>query len=629
MKNPFAALAVAIVVALSPSCVRGPSSALIVGSPTTIALANDNRVPAGTIRNGVLRLDLDAVWAGWRPDADVDTAVTVQAFAERGRTPTIPGPLLRVAQGTEVRATIRNLIPDSTLTVYGLRAGSAVRDTVSIAPGATREIVFTARSAGTFHYWGTTSGTPLWDRSGRDSQLSGAIVVDAIGASIDPRERIFVISLIEIGPDTGAPPPQENIWEVAINGRSWPHTERLEYAVGDTARWRWINASNRGHPMHLHGFHFRVLSKGDGAADSSYARDGSRLAVTELVESGGTLSLEWIPRRAGNWLVHCHMIPHIVPFPRRAADARGHDVHDQSLHPFQSMAGLVLGVTTTGPDVAPGSPEPAASKLRLLVQQNAATRPVRKSYVLQRGAEPAADSVVLPGSPLIVTRGEKTTITVVNRLSEPTSVHWHGIELESLFDGVAGYSGIGSMRAPLIVPGDSFTVSFTPPRAGTFMYHTHMDEEDQLAAGMYGPIIVLEPGERYDPETDLSFIIGLGLNNSGGRGRSINGEVRPAPRTLRAGVTYRLRIMNLLPAAPGNLELTTADSSIGSWRLISKDGASRQRARALPARVRIAVGEAYDFEWTPRAGESVLTARFTADPTAPAETIRQRFVVRP
>ena len=203
------------------------------------------------------------------------------------------------------------------------------------------------------------------------------------------------------------------------------------------------------------------------------------------------------------------------------------------------------------------------------------------------------------------------------------------MELESVFDGVAGYSGIGSTRAPLIVPGDSFTVSFTPPRAGTYMYHTHMDEEDQLAAGMYGPIIVLEPGERYDSETDLSFIIGLGPNNRGGRGRSLNGALRPAPRTLRAGVTYRLRIINLLPAPPGNLELTARDSSLDSWRLISKDGASRLRARTLPARVRIGVGEAYDFEWTPRAGESVLTARFAADPSAPAGILQQRFVVRP
>ena len=607
------------------SCASGPSGMKLEPG---LAEPNDNRIAAGTLRRGVLRLDLDAVVTGWRPDRDVDSAVTVQAFAERGRGPTIPGPLLRVAQGTEVRATIRNLIPDSTLVVHGLRAGSVGNDTFSVAPGETREITFTPRNAGTFLYWATTSRKRLTARAGRDGQLSGAIVVDPPGSRPDRRERIFVISLIDVNPDTGTPGPKEDIWEAAINGLSWPHTERLSYAVGDTARWRWINASNRSHPMHLHGFHFKVLSKGDGRADTAYSEHETRMAVTELAEAGSTFTMEWVPRRAGNWLVHCHMIPHIVPFPRRASDVRGHDVHDQSLHPFQSMAGLVLGVTTTGEDLAPG-PAAASANLRLLVQQRDTGRRIRRGYVLQRGAEPRADSVEVPGSPLVLTRGQKTNVTVVNRLSEPTSVHWHGLELESVFDGVAGYSGIGSIRAPLIVPGDSFTVSFTPPRAGTYMYHTHMDEEDQLAAGMYGPIIVLEPGERFDPTTDLIVVIGIGTAEGGGRTRSINGAQRPPPRALRAGVTYRIRLIHLLPAAPGNVSLVGPDSSVASWRLISKDGAALARPRTTPARLRIGVGEAYDFEWTPRAGESVLSAQFNADPTAPAGVVQQKFIVTP
>ena len=38
------------------------------------------------------------------------------------------------------------------------------------------------------------------------------------------------------------------------------------------------------------------------------------------------------------------------------------------------------------------------------------------------------------------------SIMVVNHLTEPTAVHWHGIELESYFDGVAGFSGAGARR---------------------------------------------------------------------------------------------------------------------------------------------------------------------------------------
>ena len=49
-----------------------------------------------------------------------------------------------------------------------------------------------------------------------------------------------------------------------INGLSWPATERLTYALGETVRWRVINLSSQAHPMHLHGFYFEVDSLGDG-----------------------------------------------------------------------------------------------------------------------------------------------------------------------------------------------------------------------------------------------------------------------------------------------------------------------------------------------------------------------------
>ena len=621
----------AVFVALGGSCARNAADRASPTAGLAVAQANDNRTASGQLRRGILHLDLDAVWAGWRPDLDVDSAVTVQAFAERGKVPSIPGPLVRVPQGTQVHVSVRNTMQDSTLIVYGLRAGAIPNDTFSIAPGATREINFVAQNAGTFHYWGTTSHSALNRRVGRDAQLSGAIVVDSAGARVDPRERIFVISLIDIYPKSDTAANQEEVWEIAVNGRSWPHTERLHYAVGDTVRWRWINASNRAHPMHLHGFHFRVTATGNGQRDSLYAEDDTRLAVTELVRAGRTFALEWVPRRAGNWLTHCHMVPHIVPHPRRVDSLRAHDGHNLLSHPLQSMAGLVLGVTTTGEDVAPGSSATAKTHLRLFIQQSSDTGSrLKKGFVLQRGPAPRADSVEVPGAPLVVTRGEKTSVTVVNRMKQASSVHWHGMELESVFDGVAGYSGIGNTRAPLIAPGDSFTVSFTPPRAGTYMYHTHMEEEDQLTAGLYGAIVVLEPGDRYDPSKDFVFLMGLGPDSSSfGRGRLLNGRPNPPIRTLKAGLTYRLRLINLGFAEVETFRLTAADSSAQTWRLVSKDGAAVTGRKIEPAAVPVAVGESYDFEWTPKAGEAFLTAQLGTSTTPFGGPRVQRFIVRP
>ena len=102
-------------------------------------------------------------------------------------------------------------------------------------------------------------------------------------------------------------------------------------------------------------------------------------------------------------------------------------------------------------------------------------------------AAPAADSIRIPGSPLILTKGEPVRITVHNRLTIPISVHWHGIELDSYFDGVGGFSGAGKRIAPMIAPRDSFVVRFTPPRAGTYMYHVHGERGEELASGLYAP----------------------------------------------------------------------------------------------------------------------------------------------
>lgn len=615
------------------ACGRLPRT-LAPDAALALAEANDNRIAGGVLRGGVLRVNLDATWAGWRPDLDVDSAVSVQAFAERGRNPSVPGPLLRVPEGTEVRVSLRNLIADSTLVVHGLRAGAGEDDTISVLPGHTREIAFRASAPGTYHYWGTTSRALLNERMGRDALLSGVIVVDRAGEPVDPAERIFVISLIDITSDSTQPGRHEDIWEVAINGRSWPHTERLSYAMGDTARWRVVNATNRQHPMHLHGFHFLVTARGDGATDTTYGADRRLYAVTELMSAGSTFELEWTMTRPGRWLVHCHMLPHIVPFPERADTVRRHDVHAVDRHPEVSMAGLVLGVEVTDPRRAYVEPrEPDVATHRLFIQEAKAVAGVRsrKGYVLQRGAEPAPDSVVIPGTPLVVVRGQRNRVTIINRLSSATSVHWHGMELESVFDGVAGFSGLGNLRAPLLAPGDSFTVWFTPPRAGTYIFHTHMDEEDQLASGMYAPLIVLQPEDRYDPETDLTMMIGLVPNDRGGSGRALNGSRSPAPIELRAGKTYRLRLINMLPAPRVDVQLV-AGSAVQHWRLVSKDGATVPPALGAPrpARFFIGVGETYDFEWTPPPGESSLNFQVIHPPGQPKPALlSQKIIVAP
>jgi FtsP/CotA-like multicopper oxidase with cupredoxin domain len=52
----------------------------------------------------------------------------------------------------------------------------------------------------------------------------------------------------------------------------------------------------------------------------------------------------------------------------------------------------------------------------------------------------------LIGPPIVLTRGQPVEIEVVNRVKDPTAIHWHGIELESYYDGVPGWSGAQASR---------------------------------------------------------------------------------------------------------------------------------------------------------------------------------------
>jgi manganese oxidase len=519
-----------------------------------------------------------------------------------------------------VRLAVRNALRD-TLVLCGLagRWCADGADTLRVAPGATASAEVRAGAPGTYVYWGGVVRDGRVRSRGAGGQLVGAYVVDSAGPV--PSDRVLVLTSwngvrpVAVGSDTP--------FVQAINGRTWPRTERLAYAVGDTVRWRVISMGGPDHPMHLHGAYFRVDAKGDRRRDTAYAADRRRWVVTENMLPLSTMAVTWTPPRAGRWLFHCHRAAHMsvvqrlhlrgLPTPR-LRDVEG-DAHD---HAGSGMAGLVMGIDVAGPPPTARAP---ARRLRLLVQRRDGRygRDPGFGYVLQEGgAPPAADSVRIPGPTLVLTRDEPVEITVVNRSGRGTAVHWHGIELESYYDGVPGFSGAvpndsvpgrgTASSTPMIAPNDSFVVRFTPPRAGTFIYHTHANEQYMLSSGLYGALVVLDDRRRWDPATD--HVVLLGQDGPSDSGLVVmNGAARPRPAELRAGVRHRFRVVNMTPQDMATVFLRTGDapagdSSVVRWTPVAKDGAELPaplRAPA-PARVRLGPGETYDFELVPRRG---------------------------
>jgi len=591
-----------------------------------VVKANDNRTVAGRLRGNVLTIKLVVRMARWYPQARNGPFIDVETFAEEGRTPTIPAPLIRVPSGTIVEATVRNAL-DSAVFLHGFHTRPAVApDSVPLAPGEIRTIRFAAGEPGTYLYGGVIgiyreSGGPA-ERKHEREQLAGAFVVDSAGSRRN--DRILVI----------------NIWgkrkhstdyqnALAINGKSWPYTERLGATVGDTVRWRVINASIRTHPMHLHGFYFRIDAQGDVRRDTLYAPAQRRLVVTEPIRPGRTIAMTWTPDRPGNWLFHCHLGFHVIPEARLDPLPARHHVnyaHDPDDH----MAGLVMGIT-----VEPGRgwkpvAEPPARKLQLFVQEGPRRgRALRSmSFVVQRGSiTPAPDSTEPAASTLVLTRGEPADITVVNRLAEPTGVHWHGIELESYSDGVVGWSGMGKRIAPLIAPRDSFTAHLSLPRAGTFIYHTHLNDLEQLTSGLYGAIVVLEPGKRFDPRTDHVYLAGWD-GAADPPHVLVNGDSAPPPVEMAFGTTHRLRFINIGVAGLVRFSLRR-DTALVSWKAIAKDGAELPAVQATVRRAVqvLSVGETYDFEFDPpERGTYTLAIESLAGPAGVKR--RQRIDVR-
>jgi FtsP/CotA-like multicopper oxidase with cupredoxin domain len=219
--------------------------------------------------------------------------------------------------------------------------------------------------------------------------------------------------------------------------------------------------------------------------------------------------------------------------------------------------------------------------------------------------EPPATTVEIPGPLILLTRGEPTSIEIVNRTREETSVHWHGMELESYFDGVPGWGGDDRRVTPPIRPGESFVAMMTPPRAGTFIYHTHWHDVHQLSSGMYGPLVVLEPGSRYDRETERMILISAGPSAKRfAEPMLVNGSEKPTPLQMKVGSTYRLRLINIT-ADNANIDLTLSqDDQPVTWRAIAKDGADLPAAQALESkadRQSLTTGETRDYEWRPMA----------------------------
>ncbi len=216
----------------------------------------------------------------------------------------------------------------------------------------------------------------------------------------------------------------------------------------------------------------------------------------------------------------------------------------------------------------------------------------------------------VPGPELRVREGDLVRVIVTNRLPAPTTIHWHGVDLNWKMDGVPGVTQLA------IQPSETFTYEFIATPAGTRMYHSHQDSNAQMELGLYGALII-EPrdGPRYDVDRtiilderalDFTPAVALGqaelrgADSGNGRGGALqydlflmDGKAASAipPVLVKPNQRILLRIINL-----GNL--THAIHLHGHvFKIVATDG------NPVPAQgqwrkdtVQISPGERYDVE---------------------------------
>ncbi|WP_409254067.1 multicopper oxidase domain-containing protein [Bacillus sp. SCS-153A] len=236
----------------------------------------------------------------------------------------------------------------------------------------------------------------------------------------------------------------------------------------------------------------------------------------------------------------------------------------------------------------------------------------------------------VPGEEIRVKKGDYLKVKLENHLSEPVTIHWHGVILPNPMDGVAG------ITQNAVQPGESFTYEFQAKEEGTYWYHSHQQSSNQVDKGLYGAFIVEDTEKTYDTDKVLIFdewaldgsdgegmmgnmgnMMGGMMNGDMGEGDmdtnmmystlSMNGKSGSAvtPLEVREGERVRLRLINA-----GYAKRTLAFNG-QTYKMVANDGNEVKEGAETNQLLEIAPGERIDVEF--ESGNSSWTIEETGD----------------
>lgn len=222
-----------------------------------------------------------------------------------------------------------------------------------------------------------------------------------------------------------------------------------------------------------------------------------------------------------------------------------------------------------------------------------------------------------PGPLLRLRKGEALNLRLLNKLDQPSSIHWRGVRAPNAFDGVA------PLTQKPVAPGESFDIAFTPPDAGTFFYHAHAEPHmaAQVGRGLYGALIVEEPdAPQVDHDVaaiiaDWTLVDGQLAPCAGRPGPlvTVNGKLAPEKREAAPRARIRLRLVNASSARIMTVFFEGAQPFV-----IAIDGQPCTAFEPLRASVPIAPGARFDVAFDmPEQVESSVRIAMRGAPAEP------------
>jgi FtsP/CotA-like multicopper oxidase with cupredoxin domain len=212
----------------------------------------------------------------------------------------------------------------------------------------------------------------------------------------------------------------------------------------------------------------------------------------------------------------------------------------------------------------------------------------------------------VPGPTLRFRQGDRVRINVTNRLPDTTTVHWHGLVLPNVMDGVANVT-----QKP-IDRGQLYRYEFTAVQSGSFFYHSHDHVDRQQALGLYGALIIdpVSPADEIAADHEYTiqlqeWLIREGLTYpampmDGAQPNyfTINGRAFPSTDMIRMKVGETLKV-RFIGSNSGFIHPMHIHG--GPFVVVARDGETLAPSERFKAdTVNVGPGQRYDVIWTAR-----------------------------